>query len=106
MGEFGAHLLCLHIHDNLGKRREGRPSYDDDLHLIPFDGTIDFAEAGRKLRAAPSFLSLMLEVKPMTYLKRGVDPAELAPVYFLRKAYHRARRLTEGMGIEPAPSPR
>lgn len=53
---FGERLICTHIHDNSGK-------YNDDGHLIPFDGTIDY---NRKLELIKKYNytgSLMLEVK-------------------------------------------
>ena len=102
MGEFGHRILCVHIHDNLGKRREGIPDYEDDLHLLPFDGTIDYAEAGRRLRASLFASSLMLEVKPSTSLDRGTSTSEFDSDRFFREAYKRSERLSSAMGYSQA----
>ena len=39
---FGSRLICTHIHDNFGRRRPGCPDSRDDMHLLPFDGTMDW----------------------------------------------------------------
>lgn len=97
MGEFGRRILCVHIHDNLGKRARGAPSYDDDLHLLPFDGSIDFAAAGRKLRSSPFSLSLMLEpcYRRWPWVTDRYPTAEA----FFREARARVVRLAGAMGL-------
>lgn len=96
MAEFGNRILCVHIHDNLGKRDAERPTYADDLHLLPFDGTLDFAAAGRKLRSSPFSLSLMLEL----CYRRWPEVVARYPSAedFLREAHSRALRLAAAMG--------
>ena len=43
MALYGDRLLCTHINDNLGIRNyEGRITFIDDLHLLPFDGVADW----------------------------------------------------------------
>lgn len=39
---YGSRMLCTHIHDNLGVTQPGNIDYRDDLHLLPFDGTMDW----------------------------------------------------------------
>ena len=53
---FGSRLICTHIHDNFGV-------FNDDSHLIPFDGALDFHRVARQLREANWQGSLMLELK-------------------------------------------
>ena len=49
--KYGDRLLCTHINDNLGIRdHEGKITWLDDLHLLPFDGVIDWADAAKRLR--------------------------------------------------------
>ena len=55
---FGDKLLCTHIHDNFGYDR----SCDPDVHLLPFDGNIDYSDMIRRLDAIGYKGSLMLEV--------------------------------------------
>lgn len=81
---FGRRLICTHIHDNHG-------GYNQDEHLIPFDGTIDFAHAAEQIRQSPFKGSLMLEVmqpRPGYYEDYSLDA-------FLARAYAAANRLRE-----------
>ena len=49
--KYGDRLLCTHINDNLGIRdHEGKITWLDDLHLLPFDGIIDWTDAAKRLR--------------------------------------------------------
>lgn len=49
--KYGDRLLGTHINDNLGIRdHEGNITWLDDLHLLPFDGVIDWAEVAKRLR--------------------------------------------------------
>ena len=76
---FGDRLICTHIHDNDG-------IFNHDLHLLPFDGTLDFERVARQLRVSPFQGTLMLEaiakssdrydtVSTEEYLKRAYDAA-------------------------------
>lgn len=47
---YGDKLLCTHINDNLGIRDfNGRITYIDDLHLLPFDGIADWDDVASRL---------------------------------------------------------
>ena len=47
---YGDRLICTHINDNLGVRDfEGKITYYDDLHLLPFDGIGDWNDITGKL---------------------------------------------------------
>lgn len=75
---FGDRLICTHIHDNTGV-------FNDDRHMLPFDGKLDFHRVARQLREAGWQGSLMLEVlakndaryieklSPEEYLHRAAD---------------------------------
>ncbi len=39
---YGNRLMCLHIHDNYGVTQPGNIDYRDDIHLLPFDGVLDW----------------------------------------------------------------
>ena len=79
MPMFGARLICTHIHDNEGV-------YNQDDHLLPFDGKIDYSRFAEHIRKANYTGSLMLEVaynRPCyaemsveTYLQRAADAAK------------------------------
>ena len=47
---YGDKRLCTHINDNLGIRDfNGRITYIDDLHLLPFDGIADWDDVASRL---------------------------------------------------------
>ena len=52
---YGDRLLCTHIHDNDGVQ-------DHDLHILPFDGRIDFGRVTSQLRATDYRGPLTLEI--------------------------------------------
>ena len=52
---FGDRLLCTHIHDN-----NCRP--DEDEHMLPFDGRLDFGRVAKRLRESGYRGTLTLEV--------------------------------------------
>ncbi len=52
---FGKKLVCTHIHDNNGV-------FNEDLHRLPFDGTLDYARVTRQIRQSGFEGPLMLEV--------------------------------------------
>jgi sugar phosphate isomerase/epimerase len=52
---FGDRLKTVHIHDNMCE-------FDKDLHLLPFDGKIDFNRVAKQLAEAKYNDVLMLEV--------------------------------------------
>ena len=82
---FGERLYCTHLHDNFG-----RPEYpqDGDLHLLPFDGNIDYASMLSRLDKIGYTGSLMLEV-----FNHG--PYEnMTAESFITLAYERAEKLS------------
>jgi sugar phosphate isomerase/epimerase len=62
--EFGDRLIMTHLNDNLGLRDpQGLPSTRDDLHYLPFDGNIDWAQEVRRLQNARKVEILNFEFK-------------------------------------------
>lgn len=50
LGLYGDRLSVTHINDNLGIRDyDGKITYIDDLHLLPFDGITDWNNAAERL---------------------------------------------------------
>ncbi len=59
LSKYGERLFCTHINDNLGIRSyDGEITYLDDLHLLPFDGIIDWDYNAKRL-ADSSFDSIL-----------------------------------------------
>jgi len=77
LARFGHRLMALHLHDNDGM---------DDQHLLPFDGTTDWAEQMRKIAATGYKGPTALEVMHWGY-------EALPPEEFLALAHERAKRL-------------
>lgn len=57
-------ISALHINDNFGIRsKEKTLTGKDDLHLLPFDGNVDFERAGKIIRQANMQNELTFELK-------------------------------------------
>ncbi len=83
---FGDKLCCLHLHDN-------NMVHNQDLHLLPFDGKIDFERVAREIRENGFGGTLMLECKGR---KSGAYD-HLSVDEFLRRAAAAAKRLRDMM---------
>ncbi len=59
---FGDRLFCTHIHDNLGLAPSKDVNYRDDLHRIPFDGSIDYEPIMKSIAESGYTGPLTLEV--------------------------------------------
>ena len=73
---FGNKLVCTHIHDNFAKK-------DGDLHLIPFDGSIDFKKYAEHIKRSGYTGVLLLE----TTIHSGDYSESLTPRQFLERAF-------------------
>ena len=50
LSKYGDRLIATHINDNLGTRSfEGKLTWHDDLHLLPFDGIKDWDAAAKRI---------------------------------------------------------
>ncbi len=92
---FGERLTCTHVHDNLGF--EGNPRGNDDMHVLPFDGDIDFQTVMDKINTRGYRGSLMLEA--FNGSPYGEDPfpayKKLSAEAFIRLAFERATTLSK-----------
>lgn len=86
---YGKRMICTHIHDNLGITRPGDIHYRDDLHLLPFDGSLSWNWFAEKIKACgyEGPLTLELSVKPQ-YKELGIEG-------YYNEAYKRAVKLRE-----------
>lgn len=49
--KYGDRMLCTHLNDNMGiKDPDGKITYFDDLHLLPFDGIADWNSIAERLK--------------------------------------------------------
>ena len=78
---YGHRLMATHLNDNFGVRSaDGAISKYDDLHLLPFDGTVDWDAAKKQLQGFKGPLTFELSVKNY----------DMPPADFFNLAYERA----------------
>ena len=94
--DHGDLLVCTHINDNLGVSAEnGTTTWHDDLHLLPFDGRIDWEERLTALAKTPYRGTLTFELNTRSKPGRHENDAYAAlplPDY-LSLCYERAGRI-------------
>ncbi len=94
---YGGQLIATHINDNLGIRDfNGKITYIDDLHLLPFDGIADWDDIAERLDREgfdrTRTFDLIRTSKPNRYDNVIYDntPFEL----WVTEAYKRACKIT------------
>ncbi len=81
---YGDRLCFTHFADNMLE-------YDKDLHMIPFDGKIDFARIAEKLKALNYGETLTLEVLPRAGVP--VDYSLMSAREFYERAYKAIKKI-------------
>lgn len=61
LSQYADRLLAVHLHDNLGNYQYG-DDYTKDLHLLPFDGNVNYEKITEKLKAVDYKNTIMLEI--------------------------------------------
>lgn len=91
---FGDLLIGTHLHDNFGQRDPGMVTWHDDVHIMPFDGTLDYRVVATRLKQWKYSGTINLE------LERSQRQWRLLPWYqdytaeeFFLDAYRRAHRI-------------
>lgn len=82
MSLFGKRLVYTHISDNFSV-------YNEDLHLIPFDGNIDFEESAGYIAESGYKGSLNLEISPCSHAMYE----SLSCFQYYERAYKRIEKL-------------
>lgn len=96
MAMYGNRLIVTHLNDNLGvKDYEGKITYIDDLHLLPFDGISDWNSIAEKLAKfgfnGPLTFELNTKSKPGRHEN---DKYSAMPIeQYIAEAYNRACRV-------------
>ena len=81
---FGDRLFALHINDNIG---------DGDIHILPFDGTVDWNAKMQKLKSCKDACYLTLEVGYCWNHEKCAIYRNLSAKEYLRLAYKKATDL-------------
>ncbi|MBQ6421208.1 MAG: sugar phosphate isomerase/epimerase [Clostridia bacterium] len=90
---YGQYLIATHLNDNLGvKAKDGRITWHDDLHLLPFDGIADWEQIARRLKKTGFTGPLTFELNTRSKPNRHENDAYAAmPIeQYLAAAYMRA----------------
>lgn len=93
---YGDRLICTHLNDNLGIRDfEGKITYIDDLHLLPFDGIHDWNEVAQRLVKCGFNGNLTFELNTKSKPNRHEnDKYSAMPIEaYIAEAYNRAYRV-------------
>jgi sugar phosphate isomerase/epimerase len=95
---YGDRLVMTHLNDNLGVTDpEGRLQGTDDLHLLPYDGVIDWEDTVRRLKSAKSqkILNFELKIRPKGD-RCTLDLYSKLPLrQYIEQSYERACRAAE-----------
>ena len=88
LAKLGDRLMMTHLNDNLGiSRFDGRIHCYDDLHLLPFDGVIDWDDAVSRLKKAR-------KQEILNYGRHECDCYEQMPLeQYFAECYKRACRV-------------
>ena len=95
---YGSLLIMTHLNDNWGLRdSDGKPSGNDDLHFLPYDGKIDWQHCLQKLANAKKQDVLNFELKIRSHSQDPADQpyAKLPLEDFIRMAGQRGRQVAQ-----------
>lgn len=93
---YGDRLAVTHLNDNLGIRDfDGKITFIDDLHLLPFDGITDWNSVAKKLVKCgfDKPLSFELSIKSKPGRHENDKYAAMPIESFVAEAYNRACRV-------------
>ena len=95
LAQFGDRLMMTHLNDNMGFRGEGgKPVSRDDMHILPYDGIIDWPRQFQRLKAARPQDTLNFEIKTVSHRLPTYPQWTLEQL--IAEAGNRARRIAAG----------
>ncbi len=103
---YGDRLAVTHLNDNFGATEaDGTITWRDDLHLLPFDGKVDWESVARRLVKCGFDGPLTFELKKNDASGRaGGRYDALTPLEYLSEAHARAARFVEILNrVKPSP---
>lgn len=98
LSHFGDRLIMTHLNDNLGiSSADGMLTWLDDLHLLPFDGIVDWENAADRLKKSKAQEILNLELCLTSKPGRNEnDKYSRIPIrQYLAEAYENAQRIAQ-----------
>ena len=97
LGLYGERLICTHLDDNIGiSDYNGKITWLDDLHLLPFDGIADWNNIVKRLNSYnySSFMTFELNKKSKPNRTENDIYDKMPLEEYLTEAYKRACRVT------------
>ena len=95
LAQFGDRLIMTHLNDNMGFRGEnGKPVSRDDMHILPYDGIIDWPRQFQRLKASRRQDTLNFEIKTVSHRLPTYPQWTLEQL--IDEAGNRARRIADG----------
>ena len=91
MALYADRLQCLHLHDNYGVTQPGNIDFRDDLHMLPFDGVLDWDWVARKMTDSGYAGPLTFEYSSRTARRHAGRPYG----EFVQMAKERAEKLRD-----------
>lgn len=98
LAEYGERLIATHFNDNLGiKDENGKIFWTDDLHLLPFDGTVDWEKIAAELDSCGYDGVMTFELKTHEVPGRHENDKyrEMSLHTYLTEAYSRAQKFAK-----------
>lgn len=97
MSKYGDRCFAIHVNDNIGCTRA---RWDDDLHLIPGDGDIDFQKVMKSILQSRYDGDMLLELNsPKSSMTDKYH--KLTQAQFLEKAYAKGKELADNRALFP-----
>ena len=94
---FGDKMIAVHLHDNMGcSSADGHIAARDDMHMLPFDGIIDWSGVAARLDRHGFDGVMMLEVKrSVWYSDRSENGVymEMTAQEYVKRAYESVKKL-------------
>ena len=103
LSRFGDRLIYTHLNDNLGiSDPDGRITWLDDLHLLPFDGVADWQDITRRLRKWDYRGALTFEMNLVSKPGRTENDGYKQIPYeaYLKALYERACKIREMLNTQ------
>lgn len=88
---YGDKIICTHIHDNFGVTKPGNIHWYDDLHMLPFDGNLDWEWYGKRIKETVYTGPLTLEL----LLKSKEEYKNMPLEEFFKTAFERLQKIKE-----------
>ncbi len=93
---YGDLICCTHMHDNLGQITPPKITWHDDIHIMPFDGTLNYVDVGRKIKKCRFNGCITLEIS-RSERQWGVIPwyKDLTYEEYIELAYDKAVKIAK-----------